>query len=245
VFGFGGTLARHRILQRLNREGALWVADLHQSPNPERSLGPIVAVVSTHRKPMRAQWVDGPDSPWQHAQNHGRDEVRHARRSHLPSRGPERGRVFHAPSLKALDTTWHLTASEATRTEALDRKSATLATFASLLTALTATLGLRFVEGKPSWWALPLFTGNLVLLGAAVGLAVVVLLPREYLALGIEYLRRFQRHRRSASRLSRSAEKQCVVSSRRSLENARRTKQSALGALGVPRARGCARGHNR
>ncbi len=109
----------------------------------------------------------------------------------MPSRGPERGRVFHAPSLKALDTTWHLTASEATRTEALDRKSATLATFASLLTALTATLGLRVVEGKPSWWALTLFTGNLVLLGAAVGLAVVVLLPREYLALGIEYLRRF------------------------------------------------------
>jgi hypothetical protein len=90
-----------------------------------------------------------------------------------------------------LDTTWHLTASEAARTEALDRKSATLATFASLLTALTATLGLRFVEDKPSWWALTLFTGNLVLLGAAVGLAVVVLLPREYLALGIEYLRRF------------------------------------------------------
>jgi anti-sigma-K factor RskA len=38
-----------------------------------------------------------------------------------------------------LETTWHLTASEAARTEALDRKSATLATFASLLTALTAT----------------------------------------------------------------------------------------------------------
>jgi hypothetical protein len=90
-----------------------------------------------------------------------------------------------------LDTTWRLTASEAARTEALDRKSATLATFASLLTALTATLGLRFVEDKPSWWALTLFTGNLVLLGTAVGLAVVVLLPREYLALGIEYLRRF------------------------------------------------------
>jgi hypothetical protein len=52
-----------------------------------------------------------------------------------------------------LDTTWHLTASEAARTEALDRKSATLATFVSLLTALTATLGLRFVEDKPSWWA--------------------------------------------------------------------------------------------
>jgi hypothetical protein len=58
-----------------------------------------------------------------------------------------------------LDTTWHLTASEAARTEALDCKSATLATFASLLTTLATTLGLRFVEGKPSWCALTLFTG--------------------------------------------------------------------------------------
>jgi hypothetical protein len=90
-----------------------------------------------------------------------------------------------------LDTTWHLTASEAFRTEALDRKSATLATFASLLTALTATLGLRFVEDNPVWWTVTLFTGTLVLLGAAVGLAVLVLLPREYLTLGIDYLRRF------------------------------------------------------
>jgi hypothetical protein len=60
--GFGRKLARHRILHRLNREGALWVADLHQSPNPERSLRLIVAVVSTHRKPMQAWRVDGPDS---------------------------------------------------------------------------------------------------------------------------------------------------------------------------------------
>ena len=111
-----------------------------------------------------------------------------------------------------LDTTWHLTASEAARTEALDRKSATLATFASLLTGLTATLGLRFVEDKPSWWALTLFTSNLVLLGAAVGLAVVVLLPREYLALGSSTSGGFQRGPRSSSRLSRSAERQCVVS---------------------------------
>jgi hypothetical protein len=90
-----------------------------------------------------------------------------------------------------LDTAWHLTASEAARTETLDRKSATLATFASLLTALTSTLGLRFVEDKPTWWALTLFTGNLVMLGAADGHAVIVLRPREYLALGIECLRRF------------------------------------------------------
>ncbi len=90
-----------------------------------------------------------------------------------------------------LDTTWRLTASEASRTDALDRKAATLATFASLLTALTATLGLRFVEDTLAWWALTLFTGALVLLGTAVVLAVIVLLPREYLTLGIDYLRRF------------------------------------------------------
>ena len=70
--GFGGMLAWHGILQRLNREGALWVADLHQSPNPERSLRLIVAVVSTHRKPMQAWWVDGPDSTWQAIEKVGR-----------------------------------------------------------------------------------------------------------------------------------------------------------------------------
>jgi hypothetical protein len=90
-----------------------------------------------------------------------------------------------------LDTTWRLTGSEASRTDALDRKSATLATFAALLTALTATLGLRFVEDKPVWWALTLFTSALAMLGTAVVLAVIVLLPREYLTLGIDYLRRF------------------------------------------------------
>jgi hypothetical protein len=73
--GFGGMLAWHRILQRLNREGALWVADLHQSPNPERSLRLIVAVVSTHRKPVQAYWVDGPDSPLQRIQKVGREPI--------------------------------------------------------------------------------------------------------------------------------------------------------------------------
>ena len=92
--------------------------------------------------------------------------------------------------------------------------------FASLLTALTATLGLRFVEDKPTWWALTLLTGNLILLGTAVGLAVVVLLPREYLALGIDYSAGFQPGRRSSSLLNRSAERQCVASSRRSRESA-------------------------
>jgi hypothetical protein len=100
------------------------------------------------------------------------------------------------------------------------------------LTALTATLGLRFVEDKPSWWTLTLYTGNLVLLGAAVGLAVVVLLPREYLALGIEYLRRFPTRSEILNRLSRSAERQCEVLSRRSHESALRTTAKRVWSAG-------------
>jgi hypothetical protein len=55
-----------------------------------------------------------------------------------------------------LDTTWRIVESETARTDALDRKAATVATFASLIVTLTATLGLRFVERIDRWWALAL-----------------------------------------------------------------------------------------
>jgi hypothetical protein len=47
------------------------------------------------------------------------------------------------------DIVWRVADAETSRTDGLDRKAATLATFASLLTTLTATLGLRFVERSP------------------------------------------------------------------------------------------------
>jgi hypothetical protein len=90
-----------------------------------------------------------------------------------------------------LDTTWRVATSEAARTDALDRKASTVATFASLVATLTATLGLLFVERFETWWALSLFVAGLGALVLSVGLSVVALFPREYLSLGIAYLRRF------------------------------------------------------
>jgi hypothetical protein len=92
-----------------------------------------------------------------------------------------------------LDTTWRVAANEAMRTDAIDRKAATLVTFASLLTAIAAALGVGFVETADSLWALSLFTLTLVVLLSAVGLAVAALFPREFSTLGLDYVRRFPR----------------------------------------------------
>jgi hypothetical protein len=89
-----------------------------------------------------------------------------------------------------LDTTWRVAAAETARTDALDRKASTLATFSSLLTSLTATLGLRFVETADAVWALVGFWIGLAALVASVALAVLALLPSDYLALGTPYVRR-------------------------------------------------------
>lgn len=90
-----------------------------------------------------------------------------------------------------LDTTWRVAAGEAQRTEALDRKATTVATFAAVLATLSATLGVAFVEQLATWWALALFVGGLAALIAAVALAVRALEPREYAALGSQQLERF------------------------------------------------------
>jgi hypothetical protein len=90
-----------------------------------------------------------------------------------------------------LDTTWRVAGIESQRTDALDRKAAAVATFASVLATLTATLGVRFVEQLDAWWALTLFAIGLVAFLAAVALALSALRPREYLTLGIAYLERF------------------------------------------------------
>jgi hypothetical protein len=89
-----------------------------------------------------------------------------------------------------LDTTWRLADAEAARTDALDRKAATLASFASVLATLTATLGIRFVERLDSWQALTIFVLGLGTFVGAVGLALKALMPREYRTLGMEYIRR-------------------------------------------------------
>ena len=90
-----------------------------------------------------------------------------------------------------LDTTWRMVDAEAARTDSLDRKAATLATFASLLVSLTATLGGRFTGGFEGAWSFGLFCAGLLALVSSVALAVRALLPREQLTLGMQYLERF------------------------------------------------------
>jgi len=88
-----------------------------------------------------------------------------------------------------LDTTWRAASAEASRTDGLDRKAATLATFASLLVSLAATLGVRLAAGEV--WAFALFCSGLLALVLAVGLAVRALLPREHVTLSTAYLEQF------------------------------------------------------
>jgi hypothetical protein len=90
-----------------------------------------------------------------------------------------------------LDTTWRLTDCEAARTDALDRKAATIATFASLLSALTATVGLGFVNTLETWWAFALFASGIAALTGSLFCAVRMLWPREYITLGTSYIERF------------------------------------------------------
>jgi hypothetical protein len=72
-----------------------------------------------------------------------------------------------------------------------DRKASTLATFASLVTALIGTLGLQFVETSRIWWTVSLFSATLIVLLVAVVVSIVALFPREYLTLGMDELERF------------------------------------------------------
>jgi hypothetical protein len=90
-----------------------------------------------------------------------------------------------------LDTAWRLWTAEPAQTEALDRKAATLATFASLLASLVATLGVHSAPGLPSTrW---LFVSTIWLLVGAVLMAIGALAPREYDTLGVEYKARLVR----------------------------------------------------
>ncbi len=91
-----------------------------------------------------------------------------------------------------LDTAWRVSDAEIARTDALDRRAATLATFASLLTTLTATLGTQFVERIGDTWATAVYCAGLGALALSVALAVKALLPREFVTLGTRSLRRLQ-----------------------------------------------------
>jgi hypothetical protein len=95
-----------------------------------------------------------------------------------------------------LETTWRVADAEIARTDDLDRKLTSLATFAGLLISLIAVLGgpaLRS-DSVPAWLAaltLPLLLGGITALLLGVVLAVRSLMPDEYVTLGMEYVRRF------------------------------------------------------
>jgi hypothetical protein len=90
-----------------------------------------------------------------------------------------------------LDTTWRVAQNERDQTNSLDGKATSLATFASVVLSLTAGLrrGLLPDPGDPA--ELSLFAASIAALVVAIGLAVVVLLPKEHLTLGMPYLERF------------------------------------------------------
>lgn len=90
-----------------------------------------------------------------------------------------------------LDTTWRITAEERALTESLDRKASTLATFASVVLSLTASLGAGFLAAFDEPWAFALYVLGLLALIGSVFLAIRVLLPKEHVTLGLEYVRRF------------------------------------------------------
>jgi catechol 2,3-dioxygenase-like lactoylglutathione lyase family enzyme len=90
-----------------------------------------------------------------------------------------------------LDTTWRISADERARTESLDRKASTLATFASIVLSLTASLGAGFLAAFDEPWAFALYVLGLLALIGSVFLAIRVLLAKELVSFGLEYVRRF------------------------------------------------------
>jgi hypothetical protein len=90
-----------------------------------------------------------------------------------------------------LDTTWRMADGEADRTDGLDRKASSVATFSSLVLSLTATLGGRLLEAFSNAWAFGVYVLGLVALIGSVGCAVRALFPKEHNTLAMAYLERF------------------------------------------------------
>jgi hypothetical protein len=88
-----------------------------------------------------------------------------------------------------LDITWRIVDAEDARREGINGKASSLATFASLVLSLTATLGGEFLI-LDDRWQLTLYLLGLVSLVASVAVAVLVLLPRQRQMFSISYLDR-------------------------------------------------------
>lgn len=104
-----------------------------------------------------------------------------------------------------LDTTWRMAEGEGGRTDGLDRKASSVATFSSLVLSLTATLGGRLLEAFSHAWAFGLYLFGLVALIASVVCAVRALFPEEHISSRWHIWSVFRNGRRSGSYRSRCA----------------------------------------
>ena len=91
-----------------------------------------------------------------------------------------------------LDTGWRVAEAEAGRTDSLDRKTATLASFASILVSIAAISAASVGRAAlPELGLLTVIAGlvaAICLLTSAVVVAVVALLPEEHSGLGSAFL---------------------------------------------------------
>lgn len=92
-----------------------------------------------------------------------------------------------------LDTAWRVAQTESQRTDSLDRKTATLASFASILVSIAViSAGSLADTSLPSLGRVAIVTvlvAAIVLLTSAVAVSVIALLPREHTGLGTSYVR--------------------------------------------------------
>ena len=91
-----------------------------------------------------------------------------------------------------LDTGWRVAEAEAGRTDSLDRKTATLASFASILVSIAAISAASVADAElPARGhvaVVAVLIGAISLLTSAVVVAVVALLPQEHTGLAAAYV---------------------------------------------------------
>lgn len=133
-----------------------------------------------------------------------------------------------------LDTLWRVTASEAAVTEDLDRKASTLATFASVVLSLTASLGAGFLEAFAEQWAFALYVAGLLALLGSVALAVRVLWPKGHVTLSMARIERFPMWSEILKSPEQVRERQWTPLSKRWPRND--TSIGAKGATSAPRS---------
>jgi hypothetical protein len=100
------------------------------------------------------------------------------------------GRLNPATVAALLEITWRTVEAESASREGINSKATSLASFASIVLSLTATLGGEFLRLEDRW-QLALYLVSLLALVSSLAVAVWALLPRKRRVLGATYLARF------------------------------------------------------